>query len=319
MIFTFEKFLKNRNNVICVDANFPAKLQISHWPGHSTPPELFADTSTEMAFKLIESDKKTDYLHGIEVISNNHYDSDGVIAAYVLMEPEFSAANKQALVHIAQTSDFYEFTTEDALKADIVLTNLIDSEKSPVKDILKNEPFPNAVQLIYEQAFGLMPKLLENVDDFSEQWKEVFEWFQKSEESFVTQQSVFSHYGDIKLTVLESDFKVHPVAKISQAKFDIILSAIRQTDGRLYELEYKPYTWHATTRPQQIERKSLESLAEKLNQIELNKNGNWKVIGEDPVADWDYRLQFSNDKFDLIPSKLEVFEIENILFDYFFE
>lgn len=319
MIFTFEKFLKSRENVVCVDANFPAKLQISHWPGHSTPDELFADTSTEMAFKLVESPKKDEYLKGINVISNNHYDSDGVIAAFVLNEPEYASANKQSLINIATTSDFYEFTTEDALKADRVLTNLIDPDKSLYKDLIKEEPFPNAVQLIYEKAFDLLPDLINDIDKYSEQWKEDFEWYQKSEQSFDSQQSVFSNYGDIKLSVIESDFIIHPVAKISQAKFDIILSAIRSEEGRLYELEYKAHTWHSTTRPQQIERKGFESLAEKLNQIEMNKDGNWKVLGKDPVADWDYKMHFSNNSFDLVPSKLEVFEIENILFDYFFE
>ncbi|MDZ7766596.1 MAG: DUF6687 family protein [Melioribacteraceae bacterium] len=319
MIFTFEKYLKSRDNVICVDANFPAKLQISHWPDHSTPDELFADTSTEMAFKLIESEKKYEYLKGINVVSNNHYDSDGVIAAFVLIDPHFASANKQALINVALTSDFYEFTTEDALKADVVLTNLIDKEKSLFKELIKNEPFPNAAQLIYEKAFQLLPKLIQNIDDYEEQWKDDFEWHQKSENSFANQQSVFSDYGDIKLSVIESDFKIHPVVKVTHAKFDIILSSIRRAEGRMYELTYKPYTWHSTTRQDQVERKSFESLVQNLNQIEMNNNGKWKVLGKDPVSEWNYKLHFSNEKFELIPSKLEVFELENILFDYFFE
>lgn len=319
MIFTLEKFLMNTENVICVDANFPAKLQISHWPGNSTPDELFADTSTEMAFKLIESERKDEYLKGINVISNNHFDSDGVIAAFVLINPAFAVDNKQMLINIANTSDFYEFTTEDALKIDIVLTNLMDKEKSLYKDLIKDESFPNAAQLMYEKAFFLLPDLIDNIEKYEEQWKENFEWFEKSEQSFITQQSVFSHYGDIKLSVIESDFPIHRVSKVSQANHDIILSSIRNDGDRLYELEYKPYTWHSTTRQNQVQRKSFESLAEKLNQIEMNKEGNWKVLGKDPIADWNYKLQFSNNSFDLIPSKLEVFEIENILFDYFFE
>ena len=301
MIFTLEKFLKNTENVICVDANFPAKLQISHWPGHSTPDELFADTSTEIAFKLIESERKDEYLKGINVISNNHFDSDGVIAAFVLINPAFAVDNKQMLINIAITSDFYEFTTEDALKIDIVLTNLMDKEKSLYKDLIIDEPFPNGAQLMYEKAFFLLPDLIDNIEKYEEQWKENFKWFDNSEQSFITQQSVFSHYGDIKLSVIESDFPVHPVSKVSQAKHDIILSSIRKESGRLFELEYKPYTWHSTTRQNQVERKSFESLIEKLNQIELNEKGKWKVIGKDPISNWDYKMQFSNENSDLKP------------------
>lgn len=319
MIFVFESFLKNRDNVICVDANFPAKIQISHWPGHSTPSELFADTTTEMAFKLIESPQKDEYLRGIEVISNNHFDSDGVISAFVLNNPEFSLANKQSLINIALTGDFAEFTTEDALKADYVLNNLIDYDKSIFKNLIKDLQFPHAAQLMYEKGFEILPELIRDIEKFETYWKEDFNWYQKSEQSFETQQSVFSNYGDIRLTVLESDFEIHPVAKVSQAGCEIILSAIKHKEGRLYSLEYKPFTWHSTTRPQKIARKSLESLAEKLNLIETNKIGKWKVIGTDPNTDWDYRMNFSDKSFIQIPSKLEVHEIENILFDYFFE
>lgn len=319
MIFTFEKFLKGRENVICVDANFPAKLQISHWPGHSTPEEFFADTSTEMAFNLIESQKKDNYLKGIEVISNNHFDSDGVIAAFVLNNPDYAVANKKALINICTTGDFSEFTTEDALKADFVLNNLIDYDNSIFKELIKNKPFANAVQLMYEKGFELIHELIENIDKFEEHWKDNFEWYKKSEKSFETQQSVFSNYGDIRLTVLESNFEIHPVAKVSQSNYEIILSAVKADEGNLYQLEYKPFTWHATTRPQKIERKEFESLAAKLNQIEINKNGNWKVLGTDPIIDWDYKMHFSNEAFEQIPSKLKINEVENILFDYFFE
>lgn len=319
MIFTFESFLKSRENVICVDADFPAKLQISHWPGHSTPDEFYADTSTEMAFKLIESGKKQKYLEGINVISNNHFDSDGVITAFILSNEEYALANKQRLINIAQTGDFAEFTTEDALKADYVLDNLIDYEKSLYKDLIAGKPYPHAAQLMYEKGFELLPELIENIDKFESRWKENFDWYKKSEQSFDTQQSVFSNYGDIRLTVLESDFEIHPVSKISQADFEIILSAVKSGEGRLYQLEYKPFTWHATTRPKRIERIEFESLAGKLNQIEINKNGKWKVLGSNPVSDWDYKMNFSDGSFVQIPSKLEVYEIENILFDYFFE
>ena len=101
------------------------------------------------------------------------------------------------------------------------------------------------------------------------------------------------------------------------AENDILLSVVRGDEGNTYELDYKNYTWFDTLRPKKIKRKDFESLALKLNHIELNKKGTWQIIGNNPILDWNYRLIFANKNLDLVPSGLKVYEIENILFEHF--
>jgi len=316
MKFQFENFLSSRENVICVDGAFDAKIQLSHWYGNKSPVELKADTTTQMAFNLIEHQEKEKFLKGINVVSNNHFDADGVLSAFVLLNPEFSLKNKTSLVNISITGDFSEFTTEDALKANIVIESFADEDKSIFKDIFSLKDYPSAMQIIYERTFKLIPKIISQIDEFENIWLEEYNYFEKSEKSFGIRESVVSNYDDCNLSVVESNFPLHSVAKFMNAENDILLSVVRGEEGNTYELDYKYYTWFDTLRPKKIKRKNFESLAQKLNQIELNNKGTWQIIGNNPILDWNYRLIYADKNLDLIPSGLKVYEIENVLFEH---
>jgi hypothetical protein len=319
MEFIFEKLLPDdRNNVLSVDGIFPSAANLGHWPGNSTPAELKADTSTEMAFNLIESPDKEKYLNNIEIVSNNHFDSDGVIAAYVLLYPDDALIMKNALINIAVTGDFMEFTTEDALKADKVLNDLQIRERSMFADVF-NQSEAEIMNSLYLKAFDLLPGFVNSIDDYEEYFRDEFNLYVRSESAFNSQTALLSDYNDCHLSVIESGLRLHPVSVFSHAGNDIVLTVELSEQGRKYELQYKPYTWHDTLRDKQVERKSFESLIKKLNLIETNKKGSWKIIGKDQLEDWDYRMNFSDESSNLIDSKTEIYKVEEILFDYFFE
>lgn len=321
MKFIFEKLLTDelRAKTICVDGYFESKLSLSHWPGNDSPAELKADTTTEMAFKLIESPDAQKYLEGIEIVANNHFDADGLLACFVLLHPDKAVHYKQLLIDTAITGDFGEFTSEDALKTECVIRNIEDPEKTIVKGAFCDPDFKRIVQDLYVRSFHLLPELLRDVDKYEHIWKDDFRWYETSQASFVSQNSVFSNYGDCNLSIIESANPLHPIAINANSGFDIILSVVKSVSGHLYELGYKPHTWFDTTRPKKIERKSFEPLVEKLNLIEKEKIGKWNILGQDPVSEWNYKLQFSDDSFNLVPSKIQVFEIEEILFEYFYD
>jgi hypothetical protein len=321
MKFIFEKLLtdEQRGVTVCVDGVFESKLQVSHWPGSNSPLEIAADTSTEMAFKLLESTNRDNLLQDIQFVSNNHFDSDGVLAAYVLCYPEKALHHKEMFINIATTGDFSEFTNEEALKIDSVISSIDNPEKTIFQGVFCNPDFKTLLQDIYIKTFNLLPSLLDNLDEYEEYWRENFLWYNNSEASFQNQTSVFSNYGDCSLSIIESPFPLHKISKFAHAEYDIVLSVIKNSEGYLYELEYKTHTWFKTSRPQNIQRRSFEPLAEKLNLIENENKGTWKVLGRDPISEWDYRMQFSDKNFNLVPSKIKVYEIEEILFDYFFE
>lgn len=319
MKFVFEKYLENRDNVVCIDGLFESKLQVSHWRGNDTPDELKADTTTEMAFKLIESPNKDRYLNGIEIVSNNHYDADGLLSAFVLVNNDIALQNKESLINTAITGDFSEYTTKDALKSSIVIESLFILDKSMIKSELANKNYPEIVQILYEKGFELIPGLVNDVDKFEQYWMEEFKEYEKSEESFITQNSVFSNYSDCKLSVIESTIPLHRVSVYQHAENDIVLTSVKASGGNKYELEYKLHTWFDTTRKVKIKRKDLNPLTNKLNIIESDNIGKWQVFGTNPMSDWDYKLVYADENYNKIPSKISLYEIENLLFDYFLE
>jgi len=293
-------------------------MNLGHWPGNTSPPELKADTSTEMAFNLIESPDKEKYLKGIEIISNNHFDSDGVIAAFVLLYPDAALKMKSALINIATTGDFFEFTSEDALKADKVLNDIQYPDRSLFKGLFEKTD-SEIMNSLYLRSFDLIPELVNNIDTFEENFIEDFDLYTKSDSAFDSQEALWSDYNDCFLTVIESNFRLHPVSVFSRAGNDLVLTVEVLQDGRKYELKYKSYTWHDTLRKVQVNRKTFEPLSNKLNLMEVNKNGLWKIIGKDPLSDWDYTMKFSDENSNLVSSKIEIYQIEEILFEYFFE
>ncbi|MGE5497470.1 MAG: DUF6687 family protein [Syntrophothermus sp.] len=317
MQFVFESRLESKDNVVCVDGLFESKLQISHWQGNRTPKEFKADTSTEMAFKLIESPEKKKHLTGIEIVSNNHFDADGLISAYVLVHPSLASEYKSSLINIARTGDFAEFRTEDAVKANTVIEAMGDTENGFFKGEIKGKNYPAMMQLIYEKGFSMLPEIIDNIDKFEQYWKTDFALFEKSEESFEKHESVFSNYADSRLSVIESPFDLHTVSRFSHAEFDIVLSVVKGGGGNRYQLEYKPITWFDTGRKNTTERKPLEDLRKGLQALETSGAGEWQVLGKDPITEWDYRLVFMDKNFISRASGIPLYEIENILFGYF--
>ena len=59
---------------------------------------MYADTSTEIALNFIEQsgddDDDDDDSFAKALVLNNHYDTDGVLSCYALLEPEFALKHK---------------------------------------------------------------------------------------------------------------------------------------------------------------------------------------------------------------------------------
>jgi hypothetical protein len=89
-----------------------AALDLTHWQGNRTPPEFKADTSTEIALKFAASDEAR-ARWADAVVVNNHFDTDGVLSAWSLLDPERAATCRDLLVAAAEAGDFDEWPKLD--------------------------------------------------------------------------------------------------------------------------------------------------------------------------------------------------------------
>ena len=99
---------------ISVDGLVPNGLCFTHWPGNSTPAEFKGDTSTEIIVKLLQSGRFADVTRGYEIITNNHFDTDGVLPSWLLLNPDASPDLFPAMIAAAQAGDFLWMDDERA-------------------------------------------------------------------------------------------------------------------------------------------------------------------------------------------------------------
>jgi hypothetical protein len=106
---------------LSVDGTVSHSIHFSHWQGNETPAEVKADTSTEIALKLVGSPNRDILTQGIDLVTNNHFDTDGVLSVWTVLTGARALELAEQLVPAAEAGDFSEFTNEAAVRASIVL------------------------------------------------------------------------------------------------------------------------------------------------------------------------------------------------------
>lgn len=142
-------------------------LHLSHWPGNRTPEQLRRDLSTEIAFAFLELDEsaRAELIGACEALVLNHYDTDGVCAAFVLTSPERARRHAALLHEIAAAGDLFEAPGDRALAADAALRNLGAAFDPGAVDGDARK------QLLLEKALEVLGDLLEDESAHEELWR----------------------------------------------------------------------------------------------------------------------------------------------------
>ncbi len=114
-------------------------LELSHWVPNRTPPQLKADTSTEICMQAVECGA----VAGFELAVNNHVDVDGVLSVFTLLEPALALRHRQIIVQAAEIGDFYAW-------GDVVAQKLFQSLALTMGRMRQQG---RSIRAIYEQCF----------------------------------------------------------------------------------------------------------------------------------------------------------------------
>lgn len=154
------------NVVVDGSANAGTVLTISHWPGTPAPPGCAADTSAQMAFLYL--DRGAD-LHGeAAVVTNNHFDQDGLVGMYALSRPEDALARRAQLEDIASAGDFATFTDRSSARLSAAVAALADPARSPLRDL--PDDYAHLCAVLYRAALELLPGWLKDPDSCRDLW-----------------------------------------------------------------------------------------------------------------------------------------------------
>src|SRR5688500_13053565 len=144
-------------NVIVDGArNDKTVLTLSHWPKSGSPAALKGDTSTAMVFNYLESPA---FHVEADVVSNNHFDEDGLVGIFAMLQPAVAGRHRDLLVDVAQAGDFGIFVRRHAARIAFVLSAYADPESSPLPGSVFSLPYAELASELYVRLLDVLPKL----------------------------------------------------------------------------------------------------------------------------------------------------------------
>jgi len=290
----FEFYTEALDNVpkLSVDGTVDNSIHFSHWQGNTTPAEVKADTSTEIALNLVASPNRAELTKGIDLVTNNHFDTDGVLSVWTVLTGERALAHRELLIAAAEAGDFSEHSSDDGVRVSIAIqgsdqASPNNDDGSPLARLLAGENVDDDARA-YELVLPEVERLLTNNDDYESLWREGWNSVAAAIESFERGKSSVTEYSDISLVTLAPELfdgagfsptkHAAPYTAISKfAKGALFLIAIPTTGGWFYRLDYPYYSWAETVVRPRIERRDLTNALELLNSREGNRDGRWQT------------------------------------------
>jgi hypothetical protein len=277
---------------LSVDGTVSNSIHFSHWEGNETPPSVKADTSTEIALNLVASPLRAELTRGIELVTNNHFDTDGVLSVWAVLAGERALELREKLIPAAEAGDFSEFPNEAAVRASIVIQGSDQADEhsgSPLAAYLAGANIDDEARA-YELVLPEVECVLTRTDDYEHLWRGAWEKIAKAIESFERGASRVEEFENASLSLVFLAPEVFsptgfnptrhaaPYTAISHyAKGQLFLITTRLNAGWAYRIDYPYYSWAETIVRPRIKRRDFTQLLTELNRVESASDGLWKL------------------------------------------
>jgi uncharacterized protein YqkB len=277
---------------LSVDGTVDNAIHFSHWHGNQTPQSVKADTSTEIALNVVGAPNRDELTQGIELVTNNHFDTDGVLSVWTMLNGERALDLRDKLIAAAEAGDFCEFSSVDAVRASIVIQGSdspIDNPGSPLALKFAGEDFVDDARS-YDLLLPKVEHVLTHTDFYEALWREPWRRIEVALDSFAKGESRVEEdlVNKISLVTLGPavfgpagfDPAAHaaPFAAISHhAHGNLFVIATPLNDGWAFRVDYPYYTWAETVVRPSIPRPDLSAAITALNEIENSETGRWLI------------------------------------------
>lgn len=241
-------------------------LTLSHWPGSATHEALRADLSAEIAFRYLDH---PELAVPVDVVSNNHFDHDGLASVFVLVEPQAAVARRERVVDFARAGDFARFETRAAAQASFAMTSLqreVEGDR-------------------YTALLPCLPEVLDRPERFRDRWEDEDAHLAESEAAIASGTVQIDELPELDLAIVTvpetwserqvprfnsvEPGAVHPMAVHNATdRFRVLYRR-----GRRYELQLRYETWVQYVSRRPLPRPDLRPLAAELSARE--GTGSW--------------------------------------------
>lgn len=256
-----------KTDAIVVDAITTRGIAFSHWKGAPVPKNCEHDTSAGIAINALKKQ-----VPGTELlqVTANHFDVDGFIGVWSLLNPSLAIEHEALLKEVAIIGDFREYDPSftEAEKA-LALTCWLNSEEKR----LFYRPFGSEDEMKdcdakFRYFLPLFTDVLLHTETYKQQYTEETVRVYADCELLKSLPEPVMTFPDIGLAVIYSPAPIHYYALFSRTRgYDKVLSIY--PDQR-YELEYKYTTWVNTWSHPVFPRIAMNHLCKRLNEIETS-------------------------------------------------
>jgi len=277
---------------LSVDGTVANAVHFSHWQGNETPASVKADTSTEIALNLAAAPNRDELTRGIDLVTNNHFDTDGVLSVWTVLNGAHALEFRDGLIAAAEAGDFSELSTEDGVRASIVIQGSdspTDNAGSPLARQLAGEDVDDDARA-YQLILPHVESVLTRTGEYEALWRDAWDRIAAALDSFAKGASRVVEDTQTKLSIVTlareifspSGFKPTrhsaPFTAISnQASGEVFLIATPLRDGWAYRVDYPYYSWAETVVRPKIQRRNFSPLVAELNELEKSAPARWRL------------------------------------------
>ncbi len=268
--------LRRQPTIVVDSTGLGAALTLAHWRGAATPETLRDDTSAGSCLRALRSPATP----GLEAqaVTANHFDIDGFIGVWVLLNAELALTHEELLRLVATLGDFREIDWQHPL-ADhaLQLACWLNAEEKA----RFYEPFGAPArrrredEASAEKFAWFLPRFAEILLDPEKgraAWQPEYARVKTAVVALQGPLTQRTDYPEIGLVVLRTPAPGPYYALFGPTSgFDWVLSIY---DGQRYELECKYTTWIDLASRPTLPRLPLAPLATRLNELEKS-NYRW--------------------------------------------
>jgi len=288
----YEQLGDTPNIIVDGAANPHTVLTLSHWPRSGTPAALLRDTSAEIAFAYLDDPGcQVD----VDIVSNNHFDEDGLVAVFALTRPQLAQAHRDLLIDVATAGDFGTYRDRAAARIAFTISAYSQASSSPLPREIFALDSGARIAALYQHMLPLLPALYTRADEFRRYWYEEDQFLGHSEQLLSQGDITIEEDPELDLAVIrfpaimaptlgqqlahQNPFGCHSFALHNHTRCNRLVLV---QGGRIqFHYRYESWVQLATHRP--LPRVDLTSLAAELSAKEP-QDARWVFDGVEQIT-----------------------------------
>lgn len=318
-----------RDRVVSVDGAWGQPgLNLSHWPGNTTPTKLKHDLSTGIAlhFARLDRAERDELARGCVAIANNHYDTDGVCALFAVRHPERALRVESELLDVARAGDFFALPSERAFQVDCVVNGLVDADRSPWAERFAGLDDAARRELVQRELVAILDEVVTgDLERWAPLWRGALDRLRLDRAALAAGARDEIAHLDLGIFTARAAPAFDPGrhALFGSTAADRVLAIGERTDGATYRFLIGTASWFDLVSRRPLCRPSLEDLARRLNELEGTAPSDAIAWRTHPTATpspelWfgpDDRPLFAEHAPTLAPSRLSPRDVRPLVLD----